>query len=441
MEIIPIRTEGLGDSTYIVSHDGLGIVVDPQRDIDRFADELTRLDLTLRWVLETHLHNDYVSGAKDLARAYDAELVVPAGAAPVFRHTPAYHHEAISESSLTIRPIHTPGHTPEHVSYLLIVDGVETAVFSGGSLLVGSAGRSDLLGMDRADTLARLQFESVGRLAMLPAPTGLFPTHGAGSFCTASGAGNSSSTIGEEKRTNPVLQHPDVDAFVSAHLSGLVPYPDYYRHMGPANIAGYRPSDLSRPPTLDEKAFEGLEDVVVVDARPKGDFASGHIPGSIGIELRNDFGVWVGWVVPFDARLVLVINADQSVEEAQRQLTRIGFDRVVGIVESLGDWKSPLASFSTVGPAQFGDSVAGNAQVLDVRAPSEWETGTLQDSTLCYVPDLAKSLPADLDRDRPVHVACGTGYRATIAASFLKAEGFEPVVLVGGGVPEVLDSI
>ena len=147
MKIDIVRTEGLGDSTYVVSHDGVALGVDPQRDIDRFQRVLNDSDSELRFVLETHLHNDYISGGRDLAKSLDAELVLPSGAAPVFRHRPAFHNEQLNGGSLTIRPIHTPGHTPEHMSYLIMIDGEEIAVFTGGSLLVGSAGRSDLLGI------------------------------------------------------------------------------------------------------------------------------------------------------------------------------------------------------------------------------------------------------------------------------------------------------
>ncbi|MGH3650201.1 MAG: MBL fold metallo-hydrolase, partial [Acidimicrobiia bacterium] len=236
MRIETIRTEGLGDSTHVLVRDGVGVVVDPQRDIDRFEVVLARIGADLRLVIETHLHNDYVSGGRDLARKTGAELVMPAGAAPVFGHRPAFHHEDIDLGSFAIRPIHTPGHTPEHASYLVIVEGKERAVFSGGSLLVGSAGRTDLLGDDRAETLARLQYGSVNRLADLPETVELYPTHGAGSFCTTTAAGNLTSTIGVERKTNRVLSYESEDAFVKGQLTGLVPYPSYYRHIGPLNL-------------------------------------------------------------------------------------------------------------------------------------------------------------------------------------------------------------
>jgi hydroxyacylglutathione hydrolase len=439
MEIFAVRTEGLGDTTYVLVHDGQAVVVDPQRDIDRFESVLNGTDAELRFVLETHLHNDYVSGGKDLAASTGAELVFPAGAVPTFRHRAAFHYEDIGEGALVIRPIHTPGHTPEHTSYLVVVDGEPTAVFSGGSLLVGSAGRSDLLGRDRADSLARLQYRSVTRLADLPDDVGLYPTHGAGSFCTASGAGELTSTIGVEKRTNPVLAHDDEDSFVAHALGGLVPFPSYYRYMGPTNVQGAPPLPRLRPEVIDEAGFRSIEsEVVVIDTRPKIAFASGHLRDSLAIELRADFGVWVGWVVPHDSPLVLVMNPDQDVEEAMRQLVRIGLDDVRGVILDLEDWKTEMVSNRLVSVEQFAEAVSGGVQVLDVRAPNEWETGIIADSMTAYAPDVVIETPGGIDPGQPVWLACETGYRASIAASVLASRGFETVVLIDNGVTDVL---
>jgi rhodanese-related sulfurtransferase len=307
---------------------------------------------------------------------------------------------------------------------------------------VGSAGRPDLLGFDRADSLARLQYGSVRRLADLPDEVGLYPTHGAGSFCTASGAGAFTSTIGEEKKTNRVLTYTDEDSFVAGQLSGLVPYPSYYAHMGPANVNGVSPIAGYDVPIITEEQFSALEpDVHVIDARPKPDFASGHLPGSLAIELRNDFGVWVGWVVPFNAPLVVVMNPGQDREEALRQLSRIGFDDVRGVILDVATWSTALDSYRLATADEFAEAVANGAQMLDTRAPNEWETGMVEASTRCYAPDVISGTPAGLDQNRPLWIACETGYRASIAASALQSRGFEPVVLAEAGVTEVLRSL
>ena len=437
-----IRTEGLGDSTYVVIYDGLALVVDPQRDLDRFERVLDETNSDLRLVLETHLHNDYVSGGKSLAEELDAELVLPAGAAPAFRHRPAFHHEDIQAGPMTVRPIHTPGHTPEHMSYLVIIEEEILGVFSGGSLLVGSAGRTDLLGRDRAETLARMQYLSVHRLAELPEDVGLYPTHGAGSFCTASGTGELTSTIGDERKTNPVLAYPDQDAFVEGQLKSLVPYPSYYRHMGPTNLMGPPPPPELATPDIDRSDLEAFEDdVAVVDIRPATEFSRAHLADSLGVPLRDDFGVWVGWVLPYQTPLVLVANRDQSLDEARRQLLRIGFDDVRGVIKDLSEWEGDLLSYRTIDTSAFATAVGDGKQILDVRAPDEWETGTIDHSILQYTPDLAQEPSEELDSDREVYVACGTGYRATIAASFLEKRDFDPVVLVDAGVTEVLNAL
>lgn len=430
MDITTIRTEGLGDSTYVLVHEHLAVVVDPQRDIDRFERVLDAAGADLRLVVETHLHNDYVSGGLDLARATGAELVMPAGAAPVFRHRPAFHNEEIDLGLMSIRPIHTPGHTPEHTSYAVVIDDVVVAVFSGGSLLVGSAGRSDLLGEERAETLARLQYGSVNRLAALPDDAGLYPTHGAGSFCTTTGARSVTSTIGEEKKANPVLAYVDEEDFVKGQLANLVPYPAYYRHMGPINLHGLAEPDMDVP--LLQSIPEG---VTVVDARPRDRFAAGHLPGALGIELRDSFGTWVGWLTEHNTPLVLILDDDQDSEEAVRQLIRIGHDDIRGISRNPEDG---LVSYRTVSREEYAEAAQAGAQLLDVRAPNEWETGIIDGSVLSYLPDLAVSTPSGLDPDQPVWVVCGSGYRASIAAGILQDRGFDPVVLSDGGATDLL---
>ena len=216
---------------------------------------------------ETHLHNDYVSGGEQAARRTGAELVLPAAAAAAYPHTPAFHMEDIKAGSLTLRPIHTPGHTPEHTSYLVLIEGEPVALFSGGSLLVASAGRPDLLGAARARTLATLQYGSLHRLAGLPRHVALYPTHGEGSFCAATDAGKYTSTIGDEVDTNPMLAVGDPEQFADQLLADPLPIPSFYQYMGPANTLGVPPMP---PVTVPELAVtEVPEDAQVVDVRPQ----------------------------------------------------------------------------------------------------------------------------------------------------------------------------
>ncbi len=449
MEIRSIRTPGLGDATYLLSHQGVGLVVDPQRDIDRFLQAAKALGAEIRFVLETHVHNDYVSGGRTLAGETGARLILPAGSGVAFDHVPAFHLEDLpAEAGLVIRPIHTPGHTPEHVSYLVLRDGRPVALFSGGSLLVGSAGRPDLLGWPRARQLARLQHLSLHRLAQLPDEVGLYPTHGEGSFCTAAAAGRSVSTIGHERRHNPLLAFDDREAFADAQLAGLGPYPRYYAHMGPINTLGPSPLPKRPAPELAPEDLRALgETVYVVDARPRAEFAAGHIPGALGIELADDFGTWVGFVLPFNAPIVLVLDPQQDLAEAVVQLARIGYEDVRGVLRGLAGWHAsgaPLATLETIDTDRFARAVAtGQApQILDVRTPAEWQAGHLPRALHRFVADLVDGVPPTLRPDQPLWVVCGTGYRATIAASLLQRAGYDRLaVLATGGVADVLDRL
>ena len=442
MEISTFRTDGLGDSTYLLIH-GVGVVVDPQRDVERFEQAVAGSGIELCYVLETHIHNDYVSGGRELARRTGAQLVLPAAAGVAFDHLPAFHTEDLGGDGLVIRPLHTPGHTPEHMSYLILVDGEVRAVFSGGSLLVGSAGRSDLLGDARAEQLARLQYFSVRRLAELPDETALYPTHGEGSFCTASGAGQHTSTIGVEKLTNPVLAYESADAFAAGQLGGLQPFPSYYAHMGPINLLG--PEPLPRQ-HVRELAFSDLPPGAnLVDVRPRSEYAAGHVPGSLGLELSDQVAVWAGWLLPFNSPVALVANRDQDVDEVSRQFGRIGFDKVLGAIYGVEGWVvagGSLVSCRTRTPAELASAVDHpGVQVLDVRSPGEWEEGHIENSVYSYLPDLGDGLPEELDGSKDLWVACGSGYRAAAAVRFLESADLEPVVVTPGGVPDALEAM
>ena len=444
MQITTFRTDGLGDSTYLLTHDGGGVVVDAQRDVERFEQAVVDAGIHLTHVLETHIHNDYVSGGRDLARRTGARLVLPAAAGVAFDHLPAFHKEDLPGGPVGIRPVHTPGHTPEHMSYVILLEGEVAAVFSGGSLLVGSAGRPDLLGDDRAHQLARLQYLSINRLAELPDDTGLYPTHGEGSFCTASGAGGSTSTIGMERRTNPVLAYPDVDAFVAGQLAGLQPFPSYYAYMGPINLMGPEPLPRSGLDVLDPSDLP--DHARLVDIRPRAAYAAGHIPGSLGLEMSDQVAVWAGWLLPFDSPVALVAEHGQDVEEVARQFGRIGFDRVLGVLYGVSGWVESggaLASFETRTTDELASVLASgrDIQVLDVRSPGEWQEGHIEGSVYRYVPQLEDGLPEGLDRSRDVWVACGSGYRAFAASAALEAAGLRLVVVTPDGVPEVRERL
>jgi glyoxylase-like metal-dependent hydrolase (beta-lactamase superfamily II)/rhodanese-related sulfurtransferase len=436
MDLMSFRTPGLGDQTYLLTHEGKAVLVDPQRDIDRFLAAAGERDVELRFVLETHLHNDYVSGGEQAALRTGAELVLPAAAAAAYPHTPAFHMEDIKADGLVLRPIHTPGHTPEHTSYLVLIDGEPVALFSGGSLLVASAGRPDLLGTARARTLAKLQYGSLHRLAGLPRHVALYPTHGEGSFCTATSAGRYTSTIGDELDTNPLLAAGDRERFADRLLAAPMPIPAFYQYMGPANTLGVPPMPPVAVPEL--TVADVPEDAQVVDVRDRAAQAAGLLPGSVGIELADDFGSWAGWLLPCQTPIVLVAEPDQDVSEAVTQLAQIGIDTVRGVLRDLAG--AATSRYGLLDLRQAGLRLADPAvQVLDVRMPHEREEGRLAGAVERFLPDLVtKGIPDQLDPDRPVLIACASGRRAAIAATLLARAGYQTAILTGAGVPELV---
>lgn len=433
MLIESIRTASLGDTSYVLAHDGTGIVVDPQRDVRRFLDTVERLEIDVTHVVDTHVHNDYLSGGPGLAKRLGAELVMPAGCGAAFPFLAAFHSEDLKgDRGLVIRPIHTPGHTPEHMSYLVVVDRVPSAVFTGGSLLVGSAGRSDLLGDEFAESLSRLQYLSVNRLAELPGDVEVLPTHGAGSFCTSSAsAGGGASTIAAELRSNPVLAYPDADAFVRGQLAGLLPYPDYYAHMAPLNRRNPGVIDsvvvsMTTPDEIDSSAW-------VVDVRSRDRYFAGHLPGSLSIEWGSSFAPWVGWLVPFGRPVHLVLDPLQDPVWAATELARIGY-RVSGATTDLSG--AELVTGRTATVDEVVEALEEGATVVDVRDPSEWAAGHVAGSIHRYVPDLREDIPGSGE----VWVLCASGFRAAIAASLVERAGRSPVALTSGGVGKVLET-
>ncbi len=430
MKVDGFATPGLGDTSYVVAEGRSAVVIDPQRDIARFLDHVDEHELTVTHVLDTHVHNDYVSGAKPLADHLGADLVMPAGSGAEFSFRPAFHQEIIAANELTILPLHTPGHTLEHTSYLLSVGAGAGAVFTGGSLLVGSAGRCDLLGQHLATQLTRLQFGSLNRLAALPGEVEVHPTHGAGSFCTASAGSRGSSTIENERRTNPALAYRDEEAFVTGQLTGLLPYPDYYAHMAPINRRGPEAIDASLPPEITAVQAQA-SGAAIIDTRDRYAFARGHISGSLNVELSKSFAPWVGWLVEFGTPVAVVVDDPDAALRASVELGRIGF-AVVGAVHRLDGIE--LASSKTAGPVELAAAVDG-ATVIDVRDPAERAATPVKGTIHRYVPDLRERLAGPGDE---VWLTCETGFRAAVAAGLVERQGATPVVVASGGIPDLL---
>jgi hydroxyacylglutathione hydrolase len=431
VEILTIETKSLGDRSYLLVDGDAAAVVDPQRDIDRILALLEERRLQLRLVLETHLHNDYVTGGFQLARETDAEYVVPAGDDVAFDCRRADDGDEFRLGDhVVIRAVHTPGHTPSHLSYVAVADGKPTAVFTGGSMLYGTVGRTDLVGDDTTEPLTRAQFRSVRRLVdELPGTTTVHPTHGFGSFCSSSSSsGADASSIAREGRTNIACTTTDEDAFVEELLAGLTAYPRYYAHMAPRNRQGPEPADLSPPEPVDPVELRRRIHAGewVVDLRDRKAFAHSHLGGTINIEIGDSFVTYLGWTIRWGTPLTLVGDAAEELGEAQRQLVRIGIDRVAGAAGGgLLSWGAggDLRSYrSATFEDLAGELADGTLMVLDVRRDDEWAEGHIGGAV--HIPlDQLEDRMDEVPIDRPMWVHCASGFRASIAASLVDRAG------------------
>lgn len=433
LTIIPIETPTLGDRSYLV-HDGeVALVVDPQRDIDRVLALVDEHGVLLTHVFETHIHNDYVTGGLALAQRTGAQYLVNGEDDVSFSRTPVADGQVVEVGGrMRITALATPGHTFTHLSYLLSDGDEQVGVFSGGSLLYGATGRPDLLGHEHTHELVRHQHASAHRLAdLLPDEAEVFPTHGFGSFCSATQSDATSSTIGREKTSNPVLTQ-DEQTYVEELLAGLGPWPAYYAHMAPANAAGPSEPDLSPPAEADatelRRRIEAGE--WVVDLRTRTAFAAGHAPGTLNFGLDGGFATYLGWLITWGTPVTLLGESAEDVAEAQRELVRIGIDRPAAhATGGPDDWSDrELSSFPT---ATFEDlaQVRHHREIviLDVRRADEHDKARIAGAVNIPIHELPQRL-ADVPHGE-VWVHCAGGYRASVAASFLSAAGMKLVAV------------
>ncbi|TIC88305.1 MBL fold metallo-hydrolase [Nocardioides sp. GY 10113] len=435
LQVEVLETSELGDRSY-VAHDGaVAIVVDPQRDIDRVEAALADRGLRCAAVVETHIHNDYVTGGFELARRTGADYLVNGDDPVQFDRLAVGDGDTHEVGGLRITALATPGHTVTHLSYLVEeASGDEpAAVFTGGSLLYGSVGRTDLVDVERTEELTRAQFHSARRLAELPGDVRVFPTHGFGSFCSSgSASGGDSSTIADERLRNDALTAADEDAFVETLIANLTAYPAYYRHMAPRNLAGPGPADLSPPTAIDPARLRASIEAGewVVDLRSRTAYAGQHLAGTVGIELGDQFSTYLGWLMPWGSPFTLIADSAEEIEAAQRQLVRIGIERpdgaAIGPVADLAADPGQVEDYAT---ATFADLAAlGPEQrarivVLDTRRDDERKEDAVSDSI--HVPIHSLLVRMDEIPDRPLWVHCASGFRASIAASLLARAGHD----------------
>ena len=431
--------EGLGHSSYVVGlGDGTALVVDPARFPDRQRRVADERGWEVAWTADTHSHADYVSGSPELATD-GATFLASAGAALEVPHRPVTAGETITLSgTVTLRAIATPGHTPDHLAYLLLEDGEPVGLFSGGSLMVGAVGRTDLLGDERREDLARYLFRALhAEILTLPDDLPVYPTHGAGSFCSAPAGAARTTTIGVERATNPLVRIDDEDRFVEAMVAGLGTFPDYFAQLPELNRIGPRlyPSvpDLARL-ELDTVRQHLADGAAFVDARPIAAFARSHPMGAISIQHRSVFASWFGWLIDLDRPVVFVLDDTVDRADLVRQCLTVGHDAILGELDGgLATWTGAGLAVASI---PLVDAVDITGTVLDVRQASEWAAGHVPDAVHIELGDLtAAHVPAG-----PLTVMCGHGERAMTGASLLEIAGHRDLGVLTGGPQDWSDA-
>ena len=429
--VVPVIDSGLGNSAYLVDlGGGRGLAVDASRDLRAVRAAAARHGLKIAFAADTHLHADFLSGALQLAADDGAQILVSAAGHRSFAHRALADGDEADLGGLTLRAWATPGHTDEHLAYLLLDGPKVLGVFTGGSLLVGAVARTDLSGPENAEPLARSQYASLRRMLTLPDVTAVYPTHGAGSFCSAPPGAERTTTIGRERAANPLLAAVDEEAFVKALLSSLGTYPGYFLRLPAENRRG--PAIVEAEPELAPLTagqVRALQDegVLVIDVRPVAGYAAGHIPGSLAIPLRDAFATWLGWLVPDPATpVVIVADPGQDLGDLTWQALKIGYENFAGTLSGgMPAWEAaghPVASTSLLSPSQIDP-----AEVIDVRQANEYSSGHLPGARNIELGALARHA-ADMPAG-PVVTMCGHGERATTAASVLERAGHSTVAV------------
>jgi len=448
MTIDRFEIPGLAQYSYIITSEGRSVVVDPMRDTDRYLRFLEERSLTLSSIVETHIHADFASGARALAEATGAELALSGydkGEHYQYGmpHRSLRNGDHVQVGTVRLEALHTPGHTPEHLSFVLYdtqrSEKEPLAIFSGDFLFVGSVGRPDLLGEEAKRGLAHELFRSMHtRIEALPDSVQVYPGHGAGSLCGAGMSDRAESTLGYERRTNPLFELPK-EAFVAEILRSFPPMPTYYPRMKELNARGAEafeavPGAVALSPS-DVKALAADRDVMVLDLRRPEAFGGAHIPGSINIGAGQNLSLWAGWLLGSKSRIVLVSDQGDD-EESRRGLVRVGLDNIVGYLKAgISSWINSGLSFARTTQLSTED-VRDRSQdtlVLDVRSDAEWRTGHIAGATHIMLGDLPQQ-GQGLPRDRPIVCVCGSGYRSSVAASGLAKNGFSRVESMDGGM-------
>ena len=441
--IEPFVDTGLGNSAYLIgSHDTKkGILIDPLRDVDQYLHAASERGIQLTHVLDTHLHADFVSGNREIAQQTGARIGASAEARVGFEHEPLTEESVIDLGAFQVRVMTTPGHTPEHISFLIVEPDGKTpsALFSGGALIVGGAARTDLLTPELTLPLTHDLYHTIHhKLLKLPDGLEVFPTHGAGSYCVAPASKERTTTIGNERTNNSLVQARSEEEFVQRALRGLPSYPMYYKYMREINQQGAK--ILGGVPVLQPLSASEVkalmdEGVVVLDVRHGKPFGAGHIPNSYGIRVDAPLTTWAGWLIPFGSRIVLVAESAEQTVAATRQLIRIGYDELVGRLEGgIEAWARdyPVEMIQGINAKELRERL-DEVMLIDVRQKSEWNEGHIPGAIHFEGGRVAwEQLP--FPHDRPLAIQCSSGNRSMSVSSVLQRRGYHNILQVEGGI-------
>ena len=437
----------LAHASYLIGSDGEAAVVDPQRDVDQYINEAAAQGLKIKYVIETHLHADFVSGHQELAARTGAEIVFGEQANAGFPHRAARDGDELKLGGMQLRIIETPGHTPESIC-ILVRDASDQPqkLLTGDTLFIGDVGRPDLAGGKgyTPQTMAAMMYDSLHqKLLPLGDSVEVYPAHGAGSMCGKNLSTETSSTIGAQRQFNYALKPMSKEDFVSMMTTDLPEAPVYFSKDAEINRTGAAPLEtLPGPAPLSPTEVSKLAEQghVILDVRPAGDFGAGHVPGSLNIGLGGQFASWAGTLIPLVAPVVLVAESESAVAEAVTRLSRVGIDNVKGFLDGgILAWDQAgfdVAAVPQITVAELNDLLQSESdlQVLDVRRPPEYDSGHVPHAVAAPLSSLKDKAPAlAFDRSKPTAVICAGGYRSSAATSILQPLGFTNLLNVTGG--------
>jgi glyoxylase-like metal-dependent hydrolase (beta-lactamase superfamily II)/rhodanese-related sulfurtransferase len=445
----------LAHASYLIGSDGEAAVIDPQRDVDQYLEEAAAQDLKIKYIIETHLHADFVSGHRELAARTGAEIVFGDKAGAKFPHRAVKDGDELSVGRITLRILETPGHTPESICVLVIdteVSAQPEKVLTGDTLFIGDVGRPDLAGTKgyTKETMAAMMYDSLAKLLQLDDAVEVYPAHGAGSMCGKNLSTETSSTIGEQRKFNYALQPMTRDEFVRVMTTDLPEAPAYFSQDAEINRSGAAAlNGLPKPAALSsaevcELAAQGQ---VILDVRPAAEFGAGHIPGALNIGLGGQFASWAGSLIPLPAPIVIVAGSEEQVEEAQIRLARVGLENVKGyLAGGMSAWEDSsqqVAIVPQISVAELKELVETqpNLQIVDVRRPAEYASGHAPRAITAPLAQLREVLPTlNLKPDVQTAVICAGGYRSSAGTSILQRTGFADLLNVTGGTKAWIDA-